>query len=610
MDRFVAFRWDPGSEAASGRVQTWCNALRARDSGWSDLINAPGLRLLMRLRPGEDAAATPISGGTGVVIGQIFERGSGPQGGVRTIDGKALWLSAADSSSARPSPYWGCFVAIRLDDASGDLHVMRDPCGSLPCFVTKSHGIDLLCASVDDLSGLPELNFSINWTAIRAFLVHSYFTSRHTGLQEITEVLPGEHRVLRADGQSSTSWTWTPAAFAGNPRKRCFEDACRLAREIADDCFAAWAGACRHVAVRMSGGLDSSIVASVMKRAEGARLTGIHLIGRGYEAYELRLARLAARNAGVDLIELEMGSSTLDIADMLSAPKLPRPSAQLLGAAADRRLSTACHELGCDAVMTGHGGDALFLQRSLAADVLADYLRLEGVSPALFRKAYECAVLFQAPVWSVFRRTGGTLFGRKRWSPLAFLEADDAPHRKLGLAGAVSDLEASHTHHDWLAAAACLPPCKAEQVRAVTALRHYHSQMSHALAFRAVQPLVSQPIVEFCLETPAHIFCAGGVDRALERTAFGDLIPPEIARRFEKGFVNHQLTHELSEISDALLEFLSEGHIVAQGLVSPAAIQTLFGDEELLPAENLAPVMSLLAAEAWVAAWRREPGVR
>lgn len=604
MDRFIVFRWDKRCETAHAQADRWMDALRCARAAWVEVTTAPGLRVIARPRNNGHLPVTRIAGTTGMLLGSVFERGKGAQGPRASLTARDVSAMLGSADVPASSSFWGSFVALLPDEQSGDLQIVRDACGATPCFRMRSSGVDLLFASVEDVAVLPGLRVSIDWMCLHAFLVHNYLISRRTGLQEIAEVLPGERLTIRPDGSAASTWTWSPARLASLPHKRRFSEARDELRETVDDCLAAWGKSYARIAVRMSGGLDSSIVASVLSRATSSHITGIHLVGQGYEAYELKLARLAAKHAGIELLELEMPPAARELASVLDAPRLVRPSPQLLGAPADKALTAACHALGCDSIMTGHGGDTLFLQRSIAADVLVDYLRLNPLAGHFWRRTYDAAVLLQAPVWRVLRRTGEGLFGGRKWSPTSILDNADAPFRRLGLSDSLERIPADYMHHDWLTEAAALPPCKAEQVRSMVALRNYHSHLSHGLEFAAVQPLISQPILDLCLRTPAYVFCEGGVDRALERAAFEPVLPPEIVRRFEKGFINHHLTHDLSGSSGNVRDFLLEGNIVAEGLVAPNVVKSLFDGAELLPAGSLAPIMSLLAAEVWVTSWR------
>jgi hypothetical protein len=53
-----------------------------------------------------------------------------------------------------------------------------------------------------------------------------------------------------------------------------------------------------------------------------------------------------------------------------------------------------------------------------------------------------------------------------------------------------------------------------------------------------------------------------------------------------------------------------EGHLVAEGGVNRAQAERLFSDEHLLQGDSLEPLLNLLAAEAWLAPWRRRSGPR
>src|SRR5689334_15226316 len=129
MDRFVAFAWDSKDLAAQQRVYRWRDALRARAHHWNAAITAADLCVMVRTAASGKPSMTPMSNATGLVVGKIFERGKGQQGAVTNLSWSRLNPSLRDGSAEALSPYWGSFVAIVRDQPSGDLHVVRDPCG-------------------------------------------------------------------------------------------------------------------------------------------------------------------------------------------------------------------------------------------------------------------------------------------------------------------------------------------------------------------------------------------------------------------------------------------------------------------------------------------------
>ncbi|MDP3736411.1 MAG: asparagine synthase-related protein [Hyphomonadaceae bacterium] len=603
MDQFVAFLWDRHVAAHGAQVDRWTETLGKRSGRESFLVDRPGLRVITFQMGARVVRATELSGSEGVVIGSLFERGREGAGRIEQLDRQASDDIANANGKALISRYWGDYVALWRIPGSEAVEVVRDPCGPTPCFIAQFHGIDILCSHVADIANLAGAAFSTDWEAINAFLMNGYFVTRHTGLCELKELLPGQRLTWRPRTENAFNWVWNPTHLAAEPSRQSFDHAADELRHTAGDCFDALAGLSDSIVVRTSGGLDSSVVANLMARTGDAKVTGLHLVGRGYEEFEVKLARLAARHAGIELVELEVEGSTLDVASMFAAPRTARPTRQILSGRADALLTGACRDLGADCVMAGHGGDSLFLQRSLASDAFADYLLLNNWGRGAWRTAYDCASLLEQSVWRVLKTGISHRLGRKKWSPLAFLGDGQPAPSPSGGSGGHRPHEA-YLRHDWLDAATSLPPCKAEQIRSIVALSNYHPTLGHGAAFDAVHPFISQPIVEFALRTPAYLFVQGGRDRTLQRAAFSDVLPVEITRRVHKGFINHRLLDDVTQVAKELQGFLLEGYLLSSGNVDRARIEQLLSDAYPLTDQDLDTLLTLVAAEAWLVSWR------
>lgn len=604
MDRFVAFIWDPRNEASSSRVDSWRHELPAHPLGWTAVVDRPGMRVIVLNKSSAGPVVADMSPLDGVVVGSLFQTGGEHAGRVRQLSPDAVRKIGHTAGANLISDFWGSYVAIWRDPTAETSYALCDPCGATACFAVRSNDVDVLCSYASDIAGLSTLKLPVDWDAVRAFLVHNYFITKHTGLSGLTEVLPGQRATWDGSGLR-TEWVWDPVAIARSPSRRSFVQHQAELRAVAESCFAALGRVHRNIVVRVSGGLDSSIVLNLMRRNSDGQVRGLHMIGRGYEAYELQLARLAAKHADMQLLELEMELSTADVASLEAAPLLARPTKQLLGVTADTVLQQACEALGADTVMGGHGGDNLFLQRSVAGDTFVDFIRLNGLSGQFWKVAYDTAMLLERPVWSVLQRAGAHLLGSRKWNALAFLADDGARQERLLMAEGADQVPADYTTSPWLLEAEQLPPSKAEQLRGIVALRNYHPIVGHGVAYDAVHPFISQPLVEFALRTPAYMFTQDGIDRSLERAAFADIVPSEIRRRMNKGFINHKLTHDLANESARLREFILDGHLVSEGIVDRARTEAALSPESLLQGNGVGAMLNVLAAEAWVRPWQR-----
>ncbi|RYG31699.1 MAG: asparagine synthase [Burkholderiales bacterium] len=402
----------------------------------------------------------------------------------------------------------------------------------------------------------------------------------------------------------SRRWAWNGASTAATPDRRSFKDHCHRIRETAEACFAGWSHAYEHALVRMSGGLDSTIAASLLQRAGAAKITGFHFNSPGYEGYEDKLARQAARDFGIDLIERDLPRGAVDLTGILNAPRMARPNRQVMGVHADEQVRAVCDDLHIDAVMTGHGGDALFLQRSLTQSILSDNMRLHGIGRRTWNAAYETAMLLEEPVWQILRRAMREGVKRRvNRLETAQTLAGNIPDC-LVKPEALVDLGANDLHHPWLIELDDLPPTKWLQLDSVIALRNYQPLIGNALARPAINPWISQPIMEFSLSTPAPVFVEGGLDRALERDAFRDIIPNDIARRTLKGFVNNGLLTTISHNLPFIRELVLDGELVAQPWLDRAKAETMLTEEAMATGLVLPPIINLVVTEAWLHAWR------
>lgn len=602
MERFVVFACDGPMPAARAQLDSWTRLLTHGNPSWTEVkLTDSFCAFVLQDRRKQ---AGPLSGadatGEGLVIGALFERGHGRKGAVKALGPEGIRRLVRGDHSQASGAFWGDFTAIWRDGRDASISVHRDPCGATPCFHMRSHGIDILFSHLPDVVALPGVTLTIDWMSVQAFLVNNYLISRHTGFQEIREILPGEQVRPRGSDPSVSRWLWDPVAIASRPHRRTFAETAERLRATAEDCFAAWGADGGDIAVRLSGGLDSTVVTGLARASSAGNITALHMRGRGYETQDLAFARIAAAHAGVELVELDPPDRLFGPSTFARPPLLPRPDTQLLGAQLDAILADACASLNVRSVMTGHGGDSLFLQRGMTEAALTDFVRLDGFGRGFARMLYETATLQQVSVWTVLSRLRKDLL-----QPKAGLHGRrpsrtaDPTKNAFGPAFAEA-LPDEYLTHPALDRPHKLPPCKSQQLSSLLALRNYHSQLGLGTRFDVLEPLASQPIVELCLQTPAYVFNAGAIDRSLERSAFADLLPPQIARRFQKGFVNHQILHDMQQNIAALREVLHDGQLVAKGMLTGSAIEPLLADDAFVQGRNLSSLLSVLAAELWL----------
>jgi asparagine synthase (glutamine-hydrolysing) len=238
----------------------------------------------------------------------------------------------------------------------------------------------------------------------------------------VKEILAGE-RMQRRSGEKKFSFLWNGAQIADTPDFSSFKSRTATLRQTAEDCFAAWGREYPNIVVSLSGGLDSSILANLMRRTSDTKLTGIHYLGLDYERYEVELARLAAKNAGIELIEAVQDPAKDEVRRILDTPRLARPKVQSLAILIDDLSVQAAEQVGADCFMIGQGGDNLFMQRGGAKHTLTDYVRLKGLGADFWRVAYEAAMLQRCSTWKMMGTAFHNVLLPEAWDAFAFLQA-------------------------------------------------------------------------------------------------------------------------------------------------------------------------------------------
>lgn len=602
MNRFVAMLWDHGSRGSVRRAADLRQSLESSATDWQLVLDRPGFLVYLRRRLSEAIGNAALDKLDGLVVGSLFKRGHENEGPLSRLPEADAQQLAASSGKWALDACWGSYVAIWRAPNTPRFEMLRDPCGGQSCYHVQNQGVQMLCAYPLDIASLPGLTFSIDWDFLRAFLLSSSFTTRHTGLRELKELLPGQRMTWTPGSDPTTTWSWRAPQHAAHKSPASFNDAAEELRETANACFAAYGRAHRRLIVRLSGGLDSSVVTGLFRRSGAVEMKAVHLVARDYESHERELARLVARHVGIELVEIPIEEADASTADVLQSPQLARPTTHIFGQAISGLTADLCQSYGARALAAGHGGDAMFLQRSLATDTLTDHVHAYGFGHDFLGAAYDAARLQEKSVWSVLGRLRRSL--RSKPDPLQVAGSLLVGKNSLLTPEAAGSIPNDYKWHPWLAESGGMPPGKVRQVAALLALYGYHSPHAPDADFDMLAPLFSQPLLELVLRTPTYVLTRGGMDRSLERTAFADLLPPAVVRRTAKGFVSHQLLTRLSKRPDELRTLLLDGELTRLGWLSRPDLERAASQAALSQGRALPLILNLVAVESWLRAWR------
>lgn len=585
LGRFLAIA--PNAPRTLGRSALDVCRRCATQSDLQLVVDSP--RLLLAVTP--DTEVIRLEGEAGALLGPIFAAGSAMP--IRRFDHEMQMEILRSQGLVLIDRCWGNYGAILAGSDERPASILRAPLGALPCLIHQNEEALLVASDLEMLSLGGWKSTGIDWAQMALHLLARDVPRRRTCLLGVSELRGGE-RLVKEGSRVLVEPLWTPWRAAGAERRITSPQASAApVREATMRAVQAAISRASHPLLMLSGGLDSSVVAACIARANRS-FTCLNLTSDDPSGDERRYARQVASALGTRLIEAVRQAANVDVTRSAAA-LLPRPSGRSFVQDSDRIASETAKTFGADLLVDGAGGDNVFCSLQSAAPV-ADAL-LAGRSPAeVWRTAQDISTLAEASVpnvlWRAFRRAW-LRPPRYRWPvDLTFIP----PEVVGGAAAAVA--------HPWLDAPPGAPPGAAAHIALVVAAQGWVEGFDPRAELPAASPLVSQPVVEACLRIPSWLWYRNGRNRAVTRAAFADLLPAQIVNRRSKASPDSFVAELFERNRPTLRALLLDGELAARRLIDASAVERALADPRPAHGHHYRRIMRLADAEAWAAHWR------
>lgn len=611
MFRYVALAWDVESESQCAAARLLADRLQTRNKPWGRAGEENGLCVFHTNPRHGSLRAHALEPDRGVLLGAAFRRHLDPENTApadrlipnreqseRIVASRGRWL--VDHA-------WGDYVALMRDPMARRSWVLKDPAGNLPCLRTGFRGVEVVFAHIEDLLATGLFEFTVNPRYLANRVLHGGVLEDEA-LNGIERVYRGECVELKGNGKrGERAFHWHPLHFPG--ANDLIEDAAYAARAMR-----ATVRSCTHTLVqehrsallRLSGGLDSSIVAACLSDAPGK--PELHCYT--YHASEGRSderpwARLAAARSGLKLEEHAVTAESIPLPSAVTMPAMAEPTAvmgYLLRSTLEHRIATEHH---ASAVFTGDGGDSGFCGETFAY-AASEYLRRRGLGLQAWRLASHVAAITQESSWAVMIKS------LRRWLRGAGME-----HHLTALLPAsrllTEELRASYSAattfpHPWLADLHPVPWALIRRLGALLAPPESYNIAQGLPAPEILSPLYSQPATELFLRIPVDVHFQDGRERGLARNAFSGEVPPEILRRMWKDRAQGFLDHLMQRHRKFLRELMIDGVLVQEGLLNREAVEETLTDRLSTSPVYPGELLRHLDVEIWARQWHRCAG--
>ena len=507
----------------------------------------------------------------------------------------------------------GMFAFALWDRRSRSLSLVRDRLGIKPLYFGRHDGRVIFASELKAFDALPAFTPELDRDALLEFLRFAYVPAPRSIWRDIRKLEPGHIAVIEAGGRITTQAFWSLENIVergiANPLSLSDREACDTLEALLADAVGRRLVADVPLGAFLSGGIDSSTVAAMMRARSNAPVR-TYSIGFSEAAYnEAPQARAVARHLGTEHTELYVSpTEALDV-----IPKLPsiydEPFAD--SSQIPTYLLSKLTRQHVTVALSGDGGDELFagytrhqfarLAANLPTGVSSAIGRgLGAAGPALWDRVFRVLPADRRP-----RHVGdkmmkaATMFGAGGEGGYASLvSAWDAPEKILNGA------EASRALFDRPLAERLSDPLQRMQYLDTATylpddILTKVDRASMAVALEVRVPLLDHRIVEFVWKLPNRLKLRYGQGKWLLRQVLYRHVPKELVERPKTGFavpVDRWLRGPLRPWAEDLLSVES---LSAAGLFNPAPIRARW-NEHLEGRRNwVAPLWAVLMFQAW-----------
>jgi asparagine synthase (glutamine-hydrolysing) len=555
--------------------------------------------------------------GTGVVLGTTFVRNRDcldDSAAPRFIpDRQHCEQIAASRGRWLIEHTWGNYVAVLCEAASDRNWVLKDPTGDLPCFRTCFRGVQVVFAHIADLAATGLFGFTLNPRYLSDRVLHGGVLE-HDALNEVARVYRGECVELTHELRPRNRvFYWHPSNFRTDASESSadIEDpafAARAMRATVRACTRTLCGDHQSVLHRLSGGLDSSIIAACLGDTLPQQ-TQVHCYtyySPGGRSDERPWARLAASRGGLKHQEYPITPEDIPLPSILDAVPMVEPTASMGYMHRSTLEQLIAREHQATAVFCGDGGDSGFCGDTFAY-AASEYLQRRGLSIEALRLAARIAAITQESTWHVmfkslrrWLRGAGMEHQRKILLPASQLLSEDLRRTYAS---------ATSFPHPWFSQLDRVPWALVRRLGGLLSPPDFYNVAPGIRAPEVIAPLYSQPVTELFLRIPLDVHFHGGRERGLARQAFASDVPEEILRRSWKDRAPGFLERLVQRHRRFLRELLLDGVLVEERLLNRQALEDALSERisnsPVFPGE----LLRHLDVEVWARRWRRSTDV-
>jgi asparagine synthase (glutamine-hydrolysing) len=501
----------------------------------------------------------------------------------------------------------------------GALFLARDPLGVKPLYFVDSPRGFLFGSEIKAILMDPSVERTIDAAALHQTLAYLWTPAPRTILRAVRKLEPGSAMIV-SGGRIRRRWSYYTPPYIGQVSAASEAD---LAKELAERLYTAVDRQLVSdvpVGAFLSGGLDSSSIVAMMRRARPNQPITAFTIGfeddedTDGNPQDLPFARKVAAHLDVSLQEITLPSSAIhrleEMIRLLDEPQAdPAPINALMIAEASRAM-------GIPVLLSGAGGDDIFggYRRHWALQFERNWTWM----PAVVRERIQ-----DAAQWAASGNGRGQSIPAVRRLAKMFAYAGEEPDRRLVSYFLWStDQLRRGLYTPEFARETALMDVAEPLLRSLQRIPKEHDPLQRMLFLETVHfladhnlnytdragmavgvevrvPLLDLDLVKFAAMVPSSMKQAGRIGKPLFKKAMEPYLPHDVINRPKTGFGAPLRRWLRTELRDLVGDTLSPVAIRRRGFFEPAAVARLIDQDRRGRVDGSYTIFALLSFELW-----------
>jgi asparagine synthase (glutamine-hydrolysing) len=460
----------------------------------------------------------------------------------------------------------------------------------------------------------PTLPRDLDHVALHQTLAYLWTPAPRTMLSAVEKVRPG-HALLLRGGRVLREWSFYDLPYRGERLTgRGMDDVAAEVARLVEQAVSRQMMADVPVGAFLSGGLDSSAVVAMMRRARPGYRPVCYSIGFADGAgvdgapADLPYARRVAEHLDVDLRTIEVQPSMIDNLERmlyhLDEPQAdPAPIHAMLIAEQARRD-------GIKVLLSGAGGDDIFTgyRRHRALQMERAWSWLPRGARGVLMRAGTAAGARSTAARRVTKAFANAALDPETRTVAYLWWSGEATRRALYAPDLARELSGEDAAAPLLESLARIPG-ERDRLNRLLYLEGKHFLADHNLNYtdktgmahgvEARVPLLDLDLVDFATRIPVAMKQRGSVGKAVFKRAMEPYLPHDVIYRPKSGFGAPLRQWMRNELRERMEDTLSTASLERRGLFDPAAVRALGAADRAGTVDGAYTLFALMCVELW-----------